>query len=75
MYPRSLELVAAMLTAMAWAVAGTPQWPATGKIRGVFANSDGGPKPPGKLAARVSARRHGSIDTKAIGAEGRALER
>ena len=44
-----------------------PQWPATGKTRGVGVTKAGGPKAPLKPLPRVSASRHGGIATKAIG--------
>ena len=75
MNPAPLVLVTAMLAETAWAVAGMPQLPATGKTRATLATIEGGPKGPEKPLPRVSASRQGVIPTKASGAVGKALVR
>ena len=62
-----------MFADTACAVTGMPQWPATGKTRGVSATSAGGPKSPAKPdPTLVSASRQGTIPTNAIGGVGTA---
>jgi hypothetical protein len=75
MNPTPLVLVTAMLAETAWAEMGMPQWPPTGKTRGVTALIEGGPKAPLKPLPRVSASRQGGIPTKAIGGVGTLAER
>jgi hypothetical protein len=59
-----------MLAETAWAEAEMPQWPATGKTRGLWVAIEGGPKAPLKPLPRVSASRQGEIATKAMGGVG-----